>query len=535
MKLNRRSFIRSSVLAGTGLMLNPVRVISGKPGDGVSHFCVHPFVQDNPDAVFIMKTSVDVKTNGIAMKEAGLKFADSVLGLTYDPQRGIPMSHNFVFKPNLTCRNRNHPKYTVERSMGIVTDSNFVEGMIESMKQLGIPGSQMYLREVNCAADLEDGGYVAMAERTGTDLAGIGTPYDDLQPGQICWRDVPDGVYFKRLPFLWPVNSDNSWLMNVAKLKAHGMGLTLCAKNLQGTIAMKYQEHCREYGNHLDIIPEDVQTDAFDTIFENYNRHLAENVPRWDRPGNRGGIWQETWASRCLDNNSVTHAGLHVIEGIYGRDGNFMDGPGEEDLATDYMCNYIIFGLNPFYVDIIGHWLGGHEPGNFGLFHLARERGFITHFNPADITLYDWDSESGATLADIEDYERTPLKTYYLQRDYDGGTEPYWHLLNEEYNYTPLGDGPAFVPSLQFNLGEIFPNPANWKTTIPFSIYRPGHVYLEVINPQGMVVDVLVDRHMDAGNHMVTWQTMNQPEGLYLCRLRFERNSQAGKILVCHR
>ena len=533
MRLDRRSFIRSMALAGPGLVLNPIWLLSKPAGSG-KMFCVHPFVQANPAAVFIMKTEVDMKTNAVAMKEAGLRFADSVLGLTEDPEKGVPLDHRFVFKPNLTCRMRSHEKYTLERSMGIVTDSNFMEGIIESMQELGIPASQMYVREVNCAGDLDDGGYIAMAERTGIDLAGIGTPYHDLSPEQVQWVDLPGGIYFRRIPYLWPVNSPDSWLMNVAKLKAHGMGLTLCAKNLQGTIAAKYQSHCKRYGEHLDILSSDYHGDAFDHIFANYNRRLAEGVPRWDRPGSSGGIWQETWGTRCLDNNVVTGVGLHVIEGIYGRDGNFMDGPGEDGLATDFMCNYIIFGMNAFYVDIIGHWLGGHEPGNFGLFHMARERGMITHLNPSGIPLYDWDAENGATLAHLDDYERTPLKTYYLQRDYDGGDEPYWHLVNEAYDYGAVGLPSVKAAGLPFRLEECFPNPTQGTTTIPYSIQAPGHVYLEVINPQGSVVDILEDRRLAAGNHMVTWHCTERPAGLYLCRMRFEDGCQVGRILVYH-
>jgi len=521
-------------LAGSGLMLNPIKVMSKQAGAAGNLFCVHPFVQDNPDAVFIMKTNVDVKTNAAAMKEAGLKFADSVLGLTEDQELGVPLNHKFVFKPNLTCRSTGHSMYTIERSMGIVTDSNFMEGVIESMQELGIPANQMYMREVNCAGDLEDGGYVSMANRTGIDLAGIGTPFYDLPPDQIQWIDVPDGVYFKRIPYLWPVNSPDSWLMNVAKLKAHGMGLTLSAKNIQGTIAMKYQAHCNQYGDHLDIVKNDYHPDTFNNILANYNRHLAEGIPRWDRPGSNGGIWQETWGTRCLDNNSSTNVGLQVIEGIYGRDGDFMDGPSAQGIATDYMCNYIIFGMNAFYTDIIGHWLGGHEPGNFGLFHMAKDRGMINHFNPSNIPLYDWDTETGATLAELKDYQRTPLKTYYLQKDYDGGTESKWHLVNEAYDYTAVSTPSMKAADLHFSLGENFPNPGKWKTTIPFSIHRPGHVYIEVINPQGMVVDILEDRRLAAGSHMVNWQCMNKPAGLYLYRMRFEKGSQVGKILVYH-
>jgi hypothetical protein len=49
-----------------------------------------------------------------------------------------------------------------------------------------------------------------------------------------------------------------------------------------------------------------------------------------------------------------------------------------------------------------------------------------------------------------------------------------------------------------------------------------------------MVVDVLENRYMAAGSHMVEWQSMNHPPGLYLYRMRFDGGSQAGRILVYH-
>ena len=61
-----------------------------------------------------------------------------------------------------------------------------------------------------------------------------------------------------------------------------------------------------------------------------------------------------------------------------------------------------------------------------------------------------------------------------------------------------------------------------------------GRVYIEVINSNDMVIDVLEDKYMAAGSHMVTWQSMNHPPGLYLYRMRFEGRSQAGKIVVYH-
>ncbi|MCK5068150.1 MAG: DUF362 domain-containing protein [Bacteroidales bacterium] len=532
MTQNRRSFIRSSTIAGSGLLLNPLRALDRQLIKADSLIGVHPFIFENEDAVFIMKTDVDVKTNASAIKQAGLSFGRSVFGLTDNPDNGVPLTHKIVIKPNLTCRGKWDPDYTIERSMGVVTDSNFTEGVIESLKELDIVGSQIYAREVNCPDDLAEGGYIDMAVRTGIDLKGIDTPYFDLNPDQIQWIDVEDGIYFKRIPYLWPVNAPDSWLLNISKLKAHAMGLTLCAKNLQGAIAMNYQQHCRNHGNHLDIREEDIVADAFSTIQNNYNRHLADGIPRWDRPGQDGGIWMETWASRCLDNNSVTLAGLHVIEGVYGRDGHFIDGPNDGGLANDYMTNVIIFGLNPFYVDIIGHWIGGHEPGNFGLFHMAKEHGMISTINPADIPVYEWDTENGAELKDLDEFQRYPLMTGYLRKDYDGANEDYWHMVDEDFDYS-TGTNPIMMGAL-FNLGENFPNPFSENTHIPFQIRKADHVLIEVINEQGKTVDIPVNRQMMPGNHMITWYSSNHPAGLYLYRMRFEGMLHSGKMLVVH-
>jgi len=534
MRLDRRSFIRSTAITGSGLIFNPLHALDRQHIKADSLIGVHPFIFDNEDAVFIMHTDVDVKTNASAIKQAGLSFGRSVFGLTDDPDNGVPLTHKTVIKPNLTCRGKWDADYTLEGSMGVVTDANFTEGVIESLKELEISASQIYVREVNCPEDLAEGGYIDMAERCGIDLKGIDTPYKDLNPDQVQWMDVEDGLYFNRIPYLWPVNAPDSWLLNISKFKTHAMGLTLCAKNIQGTIAMNYQRHCSVFGSHLDIEEEDIQANAFSLIQNNYNRHLADGIPRWDKPGQGGGIWMETWASRCLDNNSVTSAGLHVIEGVYGRDGHFIAGPNEGGLANDYMTNVIIFGLNPFYVDIIGHWMGGHEPGNFGLFHMAMERGKISTINPANIPVYEWDVASGAQLKTLDDFERHPLKTNYLRRDYDGASEAYWHLVDEYFDYATVSATQLKGPLPPFMLGENFPNPFSEHTQIPFQIQKAGHVLIEVINEQGRTVDILVNRQMKPGNHMIFWNSSNHPAGLYLCRMRFGGMLQSGKMLVVH-
>jgi hypothetical protein len=533
MPVTRRQFVQSSLFAGAGLMLGPLKAYNNRTA--ASLFGVHPFILQNPDAVFIMQTYVDAKTNSPAIKTAGLDFGRSVFGLTEDTESGIPLTYKVVIKPNLTCRQRDRDIYTAVSSMGIVTDAFFVEGVIESLKELGISAGQFYIREVNCPDDFADGGYVDMAQRTGIDLQGIDTPARDLSPEKVQWVDVPNGVWFKKIPYLWPVNASDTLLLNISKFKTHGMGLTLCAKNLQGTIAMNYQAHCTAYGSYMSgVLPDHLSSTANADILANYNRHVKKGIPRWDRPGSEGGLWQETWATRCLDNNSVTFAGLHIIEGIYGRDGNFLDGPNAQNLATDYMTNYIIFGRNQFYVDIIGHYLAGHEPGNFGLFHMAMERGLASTINPMDIPVYTWNTSSDAALADLISFQRYPLKTYYLQRDYNGQSEPYWHMVNEHYDYN--GTGINDVPGNQdgFYLQQNFPNPVQNTTSITFHIPRNGYVSLEILNYTGQVINILVNKQLDIGDHTVLWNSNDHPSGLYACRVQFDGSYRTQKMMVFH-
>lgn len=517
--MNRRTFLRTVGAAGTSYVLSPEVLFGRTPGTSAPYFGVHPFIESNPEAVFVLLTTVDSKLNSTAKKQAGLDFANSVFIPLNAP--GTPINANVAIKPNLTCRARSHPAYTIERSMGIVTDVWFVEGIIESLKSLGIPAGHCYIREVNCYSDFSDGGYVDMAARTGADVRDLSGSPGSLPPGSVQWVDVPDGTWFSRIPYLWPVNSSGSFLINVAKFKTHLMGVTACAKNLQGSIAAGYVSHCTKYGQAMNVDPGHVRSDANAVIMENYLRHVAEGIPRWDRPGDNGGLWQETWATRCLDNNSVTKPALHIVEGIYGRDGHFMDGPSPEGLATDTMTNVVLFGRNPFNVDIIGHWLAGHEPGNFGLFHMAVERGLASTIDPMRIPVFEWTTPSTATRRALTSFSRTPLLTNFLRRDYNGQTEPLWHLVNEPYNYpTSVREDSAPLPR-DFALSQNFPNPFNGTTSIQFNIPEQGPARVDVVSIHGEIVSVLADGVLDRGPHLVRWDAKSHASGIYFCRLRF--------------
>ena len=77
------------------------------------------------------------------------------------------------------------------------------------------------------------------------------------------------------------------------------------------------------------------------------------------------------------------------------------------------------------------------------------------------------------------------------------------------------------------------PNPFGPSTTVGFSLPRAGHVRLEVFDPAGRLVRVLVDGELDAGDHRAVWRGDDGagallPSGAYFTRLQ----AGAGEIRI---
>ena len=88
---------------------------------------------------------------------------------------GIPVTYNIAAKPNLTAHQAVDKKrgFTLEDTMGIATDVFFVEGLFESLKELGVAGARMHTRDANGASVIEPRGYVAMSQRVGATVAPV--------------------------------------------------------------------------------------------------------------------------------------------------------------------------------------------------------------------------------------------------------------------------------------------------------------------------------------------------------------------------
>lgn len=544
---SRREFLKSAATAGAFASV-PVHALASRYQVSSGFFGLNSFVENHPEAVFIMRTNVSDYMNGDEKKQAGLVFGRSLI---IPKENGVALTSLIPIKPNIRMEfdwiyNEQARKPAASRVPGYKgTDPYFTEGIIESMKELGLSGRQFYIREVN-GNNTGSGTYYypEMAQRTGAELRYMGEKVGVISENDLVWVDTPEGIWYRKIPYLWPINAPDTWLLNIGKFKAHSMGLTLCAKNLQGSIAKNYQAHCTAYNAKMDMASSHINPNALTVIKDNCARHLADGVPRWDRTGDstwNSGIGMETWASRCIDNNRYLPTGINIIEGIYGVDGHFRQGPnpaGNENNAKgeswEYLTNYIIFGRNSFHVDIIGHWLGCHEAGNLGLFHMALEQGMSSYLNPLSIPVYEWKADGSAVMTPLTSFAQTPLLTYYMQRNYNGQTENYWHLLNEPFDYTSVAvekkkaeDRPRV-----FVLHQNMPNPFNPATSIEFSIPSEGHARLEVFNSAGQLLDVLVDSRLSQGSHMAVWNTTGRSSGVYFYRFRFGGFSETKKMTL---
>ena len=252
--------------------------------------------------------------------------------------------------------------------------------------------------------------------------------------------------------------------------------------------------------------------------------------------------------SKTLDNVSVTQCGLSVVEGIYGRDSDDARGPHPFDLdhtygllgksengcIEDYMTNIVIFGKDPLRVDNIGHWMGGHEPGNFGFFHLALERRMTDVLDPRDIPVYLWDNGE-AVLTPLEEFARTPLLTVYLRKNYDGMNEPPYHMVDEPFDYGAV-DGtvkPARPerPSA-FVLHHQLVNPSDPRTCIEYHLPVSGFMRLDILDSSGKTVATPTEGYRAAGIHMATWDTSNHGAGTYAYCLRINDSKTEGEMTL---
>jgi uncharacterized protein (DUF362 family) len=386
-----------------------------------AQFGLHPLIEANPKAVFIRRTRVPHKMDEAAKLREGLSLSREI----FVPMErgGIPVSHRIVLKPNATSVRNRRPN---EENWGTGTDPQFYEGMVMGLKELGL--KKFNFVEANNFHAWNYRGFVDINERLGVEMNECDRRERNFKEDyEMTWSKVPDAVVYSRIPHYAPVNEPDTWLLNIAKWKAHGMCLTQAVKNEQGLVVKPYVRFCpgwRMVTGVPDFMKPSIHPQVEVRVNRYFENHKKLGYARYDSPAELSPMNQEIWAHKTCDNASVLKTGLAMIEGIYGRDG---DGFG---IGDDFLTNLVMFSKDKFRLDLIGLWLGGHEPGNVHMCRIAKERGLTDTFNPWEVPVFEW-VDGKAVARKLTDFKRTPLKTYYLQR----AGEPKYHLVNEPFDY----------------------------------------------------------------------------------------------------
>jgi uncharacterized protein (DUF362 family) len=509
--VDRRTFLKSAAGYGVVSLTGPASTLFARWPAAPTYFGLHPFIEAHPEAVFIRKTNVASKIDSEGKRREAFALAKQIFALRRKP--GVPLTNKFVIKPNLTSAKGTGITHA------IVTDPYVVEGFVEGMKQGTIAAERIYIRE-GLQASQAGTGYVELAQRSGAH-------YGDGDSRTPTLKECPNGVVFRRTKYLGPFNYPDSYLINISKFKTHSMGLTLCVKNLQGTNIPPYIRFC---GGIQKAIAEDFQPDAEKHVEDIYEKHRRAGMPRWHT---ERGPWMEMWIQRTLDHYSLIKPtiGLNIIEGIYGQNGNGFDGgPGADGAPEIFMTNMLIFGKDAFRVDIVGHWLGGHEPGNFGLFHIGKERGVSTALNPRNIPVYLWE-DRGPRLTPLDRLTRTPLVSPYLEKS----GEPQFHLCDESFTYPPE-PVPASLsgkktPGFQV-LGQTRSIQGDPSLVIEYNLPADGNASLDLFDAAGERVGILAEGWKARGVHMAAWDVRRKAASVYYCRLSGDGFNHIGPITL---
>jgi hypothetical protein len=112
-----------------------------------------------------------------------------------------------------------------------------------------------------------------------------------------------------------------------------------------------------------------------------------------------------------------------------------------------------------------------------------------------------------------------------------GGGAHGWNL----YGWLGEGDenlsGAGNVPG-QFGLKGNYPNPFNATTKIEFALPVSSDVRLDVYNLRGQLVETLVDRNMEPGEHSITWDASSYSSGVYFYKLTAGGDVSTGRMTL---
>lgn len=83
-----------------------------------------------------------------------------------------------------------------------------------------------------------------------------------------------------------------------------------------------------------------------------------------------------------------------------------------------------------------------------------------------------------------------------------------------------------------YRLYQNYPNPFNGTTVITLYMARPGRALMEIFNPNGEKMAVILNDELPTGDHHISFDSRNLPSGIYFYRLTVANSSITRKMIL---
>lgn len=310
---------------------------------------------------------------------------------------------------------------------------------------------------------------------------------------------------------------------------------------------------------------------GFVTTTSTINYNLNNNIYNTNTIGYYGTVvkntlnnWQTTWTpnkelqSKVLTPSFVSSTDLHLTitpqnyldylstesVGItYDIDGDLRNNIhpfiGADEVIIDdtlpvHLSSFTVSNLNNGSLTL--NWTTEAESNMLG-YHILKsttsDLKSASRISFEIIRAYNSSSTNKYTFTDQEVYENNEY-FYWLQSfEYDGTIE-YFGPINAKINITNQEN--PIIP-LHTELGNAFPNPFNPATRINFSLNNSTNVSITIYNTRGQKVKTLINEHLSAGTHFVTWDGKDNEHkscasGIYFYKMQTDTYTNIKKMLM---
>ncbi len=173
------------------------------------------------------------------------------------------------------------------------------------------------------------------------------------------------------------------------------------------------------------------------------------------------------------------------------------------------------------------------------VYELAYEKtgsGFVYAATEAGPYQFDPSTETWSAIAGGE----APLTTYWCVEAVPAAGVMRFGTYGRgiwDFDYsvaTTIAGGPAPVRQLALTNA---PNPFNPRTTVRFTLDRPGRASLRIFTPAGRLVRTLADGHCAGGDHAIEWNGQNDAghdvaSGVYFARLESDGEAAKRRLIL---